>query len=232
MEKNAVILLSGGIDSTTTLAIAKHMGFKIYALTFDYGQRHSAEIEAAKDLRRLGNCDAIKVFKIDLTQIGGSALTDDSLDLPYNRTSEEIQADIPITYVPARNSIFLSIALAYAEITQSHDIFIGANAIDYSGYPDCRPEYIDAFRKVAAIATKSSLQNGIRIHAPLVHMSKADIIKTGDQLGVDYALTISCYDAIDKNHCGKCDSCKIRYQGFLDAGVSDPTIYRRYNKKI
>ena len=223
-QKNAVILLSGGLDSTTMLAIAKKAGFTPYAISFQYGQRHSNEIAAAQNIAKIMGAADHKIANIDMRLFGGSALTDD-IDVPKDR---DIDAnDIPITYVPARNTIFLSFALAYAETIKSFDIFIGANAVDYSGYPDCRPEYIEAFEKMANLATAASVEGKgkFTIHAPLLHMSKAEIIKTGLDLGVDYSITTSCYDPLPSGKpCGKCDSCSLRNKGFEVNGMKDPVL--------
>ena len=218
----AVVLLSGGIDSTTTLAIARDEGLACYALSFDYNQRHRVELEAAANVAKaLGVIDH-RVVKIDLRAFGGSALTDD-IDVPKDRPPEVMNEGIPITYVPARNTIFLSFALAYAEVLSSTDIFIGVNAIDYSGYPDCRPQYIKAFETMANLATKIGVEgHRITIHTPLIDLTKAQIIKRGIGLGVDYSLTFSCYDPeLDNRPCGHCDSCLLRAEGFRQAGVVD-----------
>jgi 7-cyano-7-deazaguanine synthase len=227
MQK-AVVLLSGGLDSTTTLAIARDEGFEPYALTFRYGQRHVVEIEAARRIASaLGAAEHV-VVDIDLRLFGGSALTAD-IDVPKHRTTDEIGEGIPITYVPARNTIFLSFALAWAEVLGSQDIFIGVNALDYSGYPDCRPEYIAAYQAMANLATKAGVEGRqqLTIHTPLIALSKARIVQRGVALGVDYALTISCYDPSPTGEaCGACDSCLLRKKGFFEAGVPDPTCYR------
>ena len=223
----AVVLTSGGIDSTTAMAIAKHEGFKIFSLSFFYGQRHAFELEAAQKVANAIGVTKHLVINIDLKQIGGSSLTDD-MDVPKDRDEQEMTREIPITYVPARNTIFLSFALAWAEVLRSSDIFIGVNAIDYSGYPDCRPEYIDAFERMANLATKAGVEGTIkiRIRTPLIRLTKAQIIQKGIELGVDYALTHSCYDPSPQGlACGKCDSCLLRKKGFKGAGVSDPTRY-------
>ncbi len=219
----AVVLLSGGIDSTTTLAIARDQGLDCYALSFDYGQRHRVELEAAaKVANALGVIDH-RVVKIDLRAFGRSALTDD-IDVPKDRPPEVINEGIPVTYVPARNTIFLSFALAYAEVLGAIDIFIGVNAIDYSGYPDCRPQYIKAFETMSNLATKMGVEGQrLTIHAPLIDLTKAQIIERGIDLGVDYSLTFSCYDPeTDDRPCGHCDSCLLRAEGFRQAGVADP----------
>ena len=221
----SVVLVSGGIDSATTLAIARDRGDRLFALSFDYGQRHRVELEAAQAVVRSIGAERHLIQTIDLRQIGGSALTS-AIAVPKNRDLS-IEEDIPVTYVPARNLIFLSLALAWAEVLGAANILIGANAIDYSGYPDCRPEFIESFNETARLATRVGVQGkSVTISAPLVNMTKADIIKTGSRLGVDYALTVSCY-APDSNGraCGQCDSCRIRQRGFADAGVADPTRY-------
>ena len=222
--KKAIVLLSGGLDSTTVLAIALKKGFDIIGLSFNYGQRHNYEIECAKEIA--SSYDVIKhqIANIDLGAIGGSALTDD-IDVPKNA---EIGKEIPITYVPVRNTIFLSYALAYAEVSKIYDIFIGVNALDYSGYPDCRPEYIESFEKMANLATKFTQEHKkIKIHTPLIDLTKSDIIIKGTELGVDYSITHSCYDpSVDGLACGECDACILRKKGFLEAEISDPTIYQ------
>lgn len=221
-QKRAVILVSGGLDSTTVLALAISQGYACYALSFDYGQRHRAELFAAERVSRaLGDVEH-KVVNLNLDSIGGSALTDLSIAVPEVETE-----GIPVTYVPARNTVFLSIALGWAEVLGAHDIFIGVNAVDYSGYPDCRPEYIAAFEAMANLATKAGVEGEkVTIHTPLMTQSKGDIIRNGVALGVDYALTVSCYQATeDSLACGKCDSCRLRRQGFFDAGIQDPTRY-------
>jgi len=223
IKKKAVILVSGGLDSATVLAMAKADGYDCYALSFDYGQRHCAELQAAKNVASMFDVIEHRVLHLDLNQLGGSALTDTSIDVPT------VQEDgIPVTYVPARNTIFLSMALAWAEILKSDDIFIGVNAVDYSGYPDCRPEYIKAYELMANLATKVGVEgNHLRIHTPLIDMTKAEIIQTGLQKGVDYSLTVSCYAADEQGRaCGECDSCRLRRKGFEDAGLADPTIYQ------
>ena len=225
IEMRAVALLSGGLDSSTVLAMALHEGYEVHALSFDYGQRHSRELESAKKIAKYYGVPH-KIIKIDLRQIGGSALTDD-IDVP-ERNVEEIKDEIPITYVPARNTILLSFALAYAEVIEADAIFYGANAIDYSGYPDCRPEYVDAFEKCANLGTKRGAEGKpIRIIAPIIHMSKAEIIKKGMELGVPYELTWSCYRGGEKA-CGRCDSCLLRLKGFMEAGYEDPLEYESY----
>ncbi|MGA9177118.1 MAG: 7-cyano-7-deazaguanine synthase QueC [Desulfobacterales bacterium] len=225
--RKAVVLSSGGIDSTTAMAIAKYEGFKIYSLSFFYGQRHAFELEAAQKVANAIGVTKHLVINIDLKKIGGSSLTDD-IDVPKDRDEQAMTQGIPVTYVPARNTIFLSFALAWAEVLKSSDIFIGVNAIDYSGYPDCRPEYIDAFERMANLATKAGVEGDIkiRIKTPLIRLTKAQIILKGIELGVDYALTHSCYDPPPQGlACGRCDSCFLRRKGFKEAGVSDPTRY-------
>jgi 7-cyano-7-deazaguanine synthase len=232
--EKAVILTSGGLDSTTVLALAKEQGYGIYCLSFDYGQRHRFEIDAARNVARFFDVQQHLIIPIDLTTIGGSALTAD-IAVPKNRDGDQMATSIPVTYVPARNTIFLSFALAWAETLSAGNIFIGVNALDYSGYPDCRPEYIDAFQKMANLATKAAVEDkcGIRIHAPLIHMTKAQIIQTGDGLGVDYSLTHSCYDPSPAGAaCGHCDSCVLRRNGFRAAGVADPTRYDSGSKPV
>ncbi|MDG1858643.1 MAG: 7-cyano-7-deazaguanine synthase QueC [Emcibacteraceae bacterium] len=226
--KKAVILLSGGLDSSTCVAIAQNQGFEVYGLSFSYGQRDTNELIASKAVAKAMGIKRHEVIDIDLRAFGGSALTDD-IDVPKGRSDDEMDEEIPVTYVPARNTIFLSLALAFAETLGSNDIFIGVNALDYSGYPDCRPEYIDAFQNMARIATKMGVEteDQIRINTPLIDMTKADIIKTGNKLGVDYSMTTSCYDpASDGAACGECDSCLLRLKGFKEAGSTDPIDYR------
>jgi len=226
-HKKAVVLSSGGLDSTTVMAIAKHEGFAIYSLSFDYGQRHSFELDAARDIAAAFGAKKHLVINLDLQKIGGSALTD-KMKVPKDRTEESMANEIPVTYVPARNTIFLAYALAWAEVLQSSDIFIGVNAIDYSGYPDCRPEYIESFELMANLATKAGVEGitRIKIWTPLIHMTKAQIIKKGIELGIDYALTHSCYDPSPRGlACGRCDSCILRKRGFQEAGLEDPIRY-------
>jgi 7-cyano-7-deazaguanine synthase len=221
-QKKAVVLVSGGLDSTTALAIARSEGYDCYTMSFDYGQRHRSELFAAERTASAMGAITHKVINLDLRTIGGSALTDDSIAVPEHET-----AGIPITYVPARNTVFLSIALGWAEVLGAEDIFIGVNAVDFSGYPDCRPEYIAAFEKMANLATRAGAEGGkLKIRTPLIDLSKADIVKLGLGLGVDYSLTVSCYQANDKGEaCGKCDSCRLRKMGFEQAGIADPTLY-------
>ena len=226
--RKAVVLLSGGVDSTTTLAIAREQGFEPYALTLAYGQRHAGEIDAARRVARAMGVAHHVVTTIDLRAFGGSALTAD-IAVPKDRSAAEIGEGIPVTYVPARNMIFLSLALAWAETLGARDIFIGVNALDYSGYPDCRPAFVEAFERVANLATKAGVEGGegFRIHTPLIDLSKADIIRRGLALGVDYALTTSCYDpAPDGAACGHCDACVLRLEGFAAAGAVDPIRYQ------
>ena len=225
-DKKAVVLSSGGIDSTTAMAIAKAEGYKIYSLSFNYGQRHSFELKKASEVAKFFNAKAHLIINVDLRKIGGSALTSD-IDVPQSSIFN-LQSSIPITYVPARNTIFLSLALAWAEVLEAEDIFIGVNAIDYSGYPDCRPEYINAFEKMANLATKAGVEgkSHIKIHTPLINLTKGEIIKKGILLGVDYSLTSSCYSPDkDGNPCGLCDSCQFRLKGFKEAGIKDPLNY-------
>jgi 7-cyano-7-deazaguanine synthase len=219
--KPAVVLLSGGLDSATTLALAQQQGFDCHVLSLDYGQRHNAELNAAARIAQAAGVE-YKVVFIGMNAIGGSALTDAAIAVP-----DHASEGIPVTYVPARNTVFLSLALGWAEVLGAWDIFIGVNAVDYSGYPDCRPEYIAAFQRLAQLATKGGVQGGeFHIHAPLIEMSKADIIRAGTRLGVDYASTVSCYAADrDGRACGKCDACRLRAAGFRDAGIPDPTRY-------
>jgi 7-cyano-7-deazaguanine synthase len=225
MQQKAVVLLSGGLDSSTVLAIAHQQGFELRTLSFDYGQRHQREVEAAAAIARHYDVREQKTVHIDLRAFGGSALTAD-IAVPHDRNMDEMAQGIPITYVPARNTIFLSFALAYAEVTGSDDIFIGINAIDYSGYPDCRPEYLEAYERMANLATKAGVQDGrrMRFHAPLLRMGKADIIRKGVELGVPYEYTWSCYEG-DELACGSCDSCLLRLAGFAEAGLQDPVQY-------
>ncbi|MCE5249276.1 7-cyano-7-deazaguanine synthase QueC [bacterium] len=226
VTKKAVVLLSGGIDSSTTLAIACHEGYEPYVISFGYGQRHACELDSARRVAESMNAARMIVVDLDLRQIGGSALTGD-IDVPKNRSDADISRSIPVTYVPARNTIFLSIALGWAESLGAHDIFIGVTAVDYSGYPDCRPEFIKAFETMANLATRDGVEGSrFTIHTPLINMTKAQIIRKGIELGVDYSLTHSCYDpAPDGCACGSCDSCLLRKKGFAEAGVPDPTRY-------
>ena len=227
--RKAVVLLSGGLDSTTTLAIAQAEGFEAYALSFRYGQRHEHELQAARQIAERSRVARHVVAQIDLRAFGGSALTGD-LPVPKGRTMDQMSHDIPVTYVPARNTIFLSFALAFAETLGSSDIFIGVNALDYSGYPDCRPEYIHAFQHMADLATKAGVEGRqkLLIHTPLIDMTKAEIIRTGLKLGIDYALTITCYDPAPTGAaCGQCDACLLRLKGFAENGMADPAEYQK-----
>jgi 7-cyano-7-deazaguanine synthase len=228
MIKKCVVLTSGGIDSTTTLAIAMDQGFELYSLTFDYGQRHKLEIQSANKVAEYFHVKEHKLISLNLRTFGGSALTD-NIEVPVHRDLADISREIPVTYVPARNTIFLSYALAWAEVLKAYDIFIGVNALDYSGYPDCRPEFIDAYQKMANLATKEAVEgNPITIHAPLIKLTKANIIKAGTNLNVDYSITSSCYNPSEAGlACGSCDSCLLRKKGFLEAGVEDPTRYAK-----
>ena len=221
--KRAVVLVSGGLDSATALAIARNQGFDCYPLSVAYGQRHDVELDAAQDIAKAQGVRGHRVVTVDLSSFGGSALTDPNIAVPDTPT-----VGIPITYVPARNTVFLSLALAWAETLDARDIFIGVNAVDYSGYPDCRPAFVEAFTKLANLATKTGVEGGrFVIHTPLIELSKAEIIRRGVALGVDYGKTVSCYQPDAKGHaCGKCDSCRIRREGFAAAGVPDPTEYQ------
>ena len=222
-NKKAIILLSGGLDSATCLAIAQSKNYDCYALSFSYGQKHSSELEAAKRIAEKAHVKLHKIINLDLGSFGGSALTDDAIDVPTEETS-----GIPVTYVPARNTVFLSVALAWAEVLEADAIFAGVNAVDYSGYPDCRPEYIEAFQTMADLATKAGIEGrGVKIETPLINLTKRKIIQLGQSLGVDYSQTVSCYQAdADGRACGDCDSCKIRKQAFIQAQVDDPTKYQ------
>jgi 7-cyano-7-deazaguanine synthase len=224
MSRRAVVLLSGGLDSATVLAIARSQGYACHALSMAYGQRHAAELAAASRVAASLRAEAHKVVHIGLDELGGSALTDRSIEVP-----QEMGSGIPITYVPARNTVFLSLALGWAEVLESQDIFIGVNAVDYSGYPDCRPQFIEAFRNLANLATKAAVEGAsYQIHTPLIEMTKAEIIHQGTALGVDYSLTVSCYQASESGEaCGVCDSCRLRAKGFVEAGIADPTRYSR-----
>ena len=223
MSNKAVVLVSGGLDSSTVLALALQQGYRCYTLSFDYGQRHRSELEAAKRVSELMKVEEHKIVRLDLGTIGGSALTDTTIDVPEQET-----AGIPVTYVPARNTVFLSIALGWAEVLEADTIFLGVNAVDYSGYPDCRPEYISSFETMANLATRAGVEgNKLSIQAPLIDMTKGEIISAGASLGVDYSQTVSCYQAsIEGLACGKCDSCRLRIEGFNQAGISDPTRYK------
>ena len=223
MSKKAVVLVSGGLDSTTVLSMALKQGYDCYTLSFDYGQRHRSELEAAQRVSAIMGVTEHKVVKLDLGTIGGSALTDRTIDVPEHETT-----GIPVTYVPARNTVFLSIALGWAEVLGANDIFLGVNAVDYSGYPDCRLAYIEAFAAMANLATRAAVEGQtLEVHAPLIDMTKGEIVQAGLALGVDYSLTVSCYQAsLEGLACGKCDSCRLRQQGFVEAGVKDPTRYQ------
>jgi len=224
MVERAVVLVSGGLDSATVLAMATAKGFRCHALSIDYGQRHCSELEAARRVAAAAGVAEHKILQLDLRPIGGSALTDRSIAVP-----EHSSDGIPVTYVPARNTLFLSLALGWAEVLGAWDIFLGANAVDYSGYPDCRPEFVRAFEELANLATRAGVEGRgrFRIRAPLMHMGKAEIIRAGMELGVDYSLTVSCYRADEAGYaCGTCDSCRLRARGFAEAGVADPTLYR------
>jgi len=224
----AVVLLSGGLDSTTVVAMARQQGFQVYALSFDYGQNHKIELESAQRVAAKLGVQQHAIVKIDLRSFGGSALTSD-VPVPKHRTAEDIGRGVPVTYVPARNTVFLALGLAWAETLGATDIFIGVNALDYSGYPDCRPEFIQAFERMANLATKMGTEDGrrITIHTPLIAMTKKEIVETGLRLGVDYAMTVTCYDPSDDGAaCGACDACLLRLKGFAEAGVADPARYR------
>ena len=228
IKRPAVVLLSGGLDSATILAIAQDAQFEVFALSFRYGQRHFYELAQATKIAKDRGVNKHVIVEIDLGVFGGSALTDTRIDVPKNQSVDDIGSEIPVTYVPARNTIFLSFALAWAETLGAADIFIGVNALDYSGYPDCRPEYIAAFETMANLATRAGVtgKERIRIHTPLIHLTKAQIIELGLKLGVDYSQTLSCYDPDESgNACGRCDSCSLRKKGFADAGLPDPTAY-------
>ncbi len=229
-EKKAVVLVSGGLDSATTLAIASDQGFECYCLSYDYGQRHRVELESARQVAESLGAARHEMVKLDIGWIGGSALTDSNIDVPETL----IEEGIPVTYVPARNTIFLSVALGWAEVLGARDIFIGANAVDYSGYPDCRPAFISAFEQLANVATKAGVEGDrFTVHAPLIDLTKADIISRGQALGINYGLTVSCYNPGPGGEaCGRCDSCRLRAKGFHDAGVADPTKYREKPPEI
>lgn len=221
-QKRAVILLSGGLDSATVLAIARQQGYQCHALSLDYGQRHAAELAAARQVARSGGAVEHKILPLSLDAIGGSALTDNAIEVP-----EAPGEGIPVTYVPARNTVFLALALGWAEVLGARDLFVGVNAVDYSGYPDCRPAFVEAFEQLANLATKAGVEGGrFRVHAPLIELTKAEIVTQGTTLGVDYADTVSCYQADEQGRaCGRCDSCRFRAQGFAEAGIADPTRY-------
>ena len=226
-QKRAVVLLSGGLDSATTLAIARSEGFECYAISFDYGQRHLHELESAARVAQAGDVREHLVYRLDACSFAGSALTG-GVDVPKDRNEDELSTGIPVTYVPARNTVFLSVALGWSEIVGASDLYVGVNAVDYSGYPDCRPEFIEAFERLANLATKVGVEQDspYRIHAPLISLTKSEIIERGTSLGVDYSLTHSCYDPTDDGHsCGRCDSCTLRLKGFSEAGLIDPITY-------
>ncbi len=228
MQDKAVVLLSGGLDSATVLAIARSEGFECHCLTIDYGQRHRVELTAARTIASTLGAASHREVTIDLRAIGGSALTDD-IEVP--KGEDPTSGGVPVTYVPARNTIFLGLLLAFAEVVRASDLFIGANEVDYSGYPDCRPVFLEAFERLANVATVAATEHGVqfRVRTPLLSMSKAQIIRRGTELGVDYAATISCYDpSADGGACGRCDACQLRYRGFIEAGVPDPTVYSNF----
>jgi len=223
---SAVVLLSGGLDSTTCLAVARRDGFLAHALSVDYGQRHKHELDRARDLARRMGAASHRVVKVDLSAFGGSALTDRKIAVPKSRTAKAMGADIPVTYVPARNTVLLALALAHAETLGASDVYVGVNAIDYSGYPDCRPAFLRAFERLAKVATKAGVEGRpLRIHAPLLRLTKAGIVKLGTSLRVPYAHTLSCYDPVRGKACGACDACLLRRKGFEEAGLPDPTVY-------
>lgn len=227
-KRKGVVLLSGGLDSSTTLAIARDAGYELYAISFDYGQKHRFELESARKLASAMGVQQHVVISLNLGQFGGSALTSD-LEVPKGRSTADMEAAIPVTYVPARNTVFLSVALGWAEVLGASDLFIGVNAVDYSGYPDCRPEFVEAFERLAQLATKTGVEGSARwrVHAPLIDLTKADIIRRGTTLGVDYALTHTCYDPDDQGRaCGRCDACLLRLEGFAQAGLPDPATYQ------
>jgi 7-cyano-7-deazaguanine synthase len=227
-ETPAVILLSGGLDSATTTAIARHDGYSLFALSVDYGQRHHFELEAARRVAQAMDVCRHVILDVDLAQLGGSALTD-ALDVPKDRSPDALAHGVPVTYVPARNTVLLSLALAFAETVEAADIFVGVNAVDYSGYPDCRAEYIEAFQRLANLATKAGIEGRLKftVHTPLIHLTKAQIIRIGTDLGVDYAMTHTCYDpSEDGVSCGRCDACQLRRKGFAEAGLCDPLPYQ------
>jgi 7-cyano-7-deazaguanine synthase len=227
-----VVLLSGGLDSSTVLAVARARGFETHCLSVDYGQRHKGELAAARRVARALGAASHRSAQVSLSRFGGSALTDDAIAVPKGRSAAQMGNDIPVTYVPARNTVLLSVALAWAEVLGANDLFIGVNAIDYSGYPDCRPEFLRAFEKLARVATRAGVQGGrLRIHAPLLRLSKGAIVKLGTRLGVPYALTLTCYDPVRGRACGRCDACTLRREGFEAARIPDPTRYHRPRKE-
>ena len=222
------MLLSGGLDSSTSLAVARDRGFEVHCLSVDYGQRHKGELARARQVARALGAASHRVVKVDLSAFGGSALTDRGIAVPKDRDERDMAGAIPATYVPARNTVMLSLALAWAEVLGARDVFIGVNAIDYSGYPDCRPEFLRAFERLAGLATKAGVEGArVRIHAPLLRLTKAGIVRLGTRLGVPYRITLSCYDPVAGRACGRCDACQLRRRGFEEAGVKDPTPYAR-----
>src|SRR5512137_507395 len=228
----AVVLLSGGLDSSTVLAVARRRGFEVHCLSVDYGQRHKGELAAARRVARALGAASHRAARVSLSAFGGSALTDAAIDVPKGRDASEMGGDIPVTYVPARNTVLLSVALAWAEVLGANDLFLGVNAVDYSGYPDCRPEFLRAFERVARVATRAGVQGGrLRVHAPLLRLSKAGIVRLGTRLGVPYHLTLTCYDPVGSKACGRCDACTLRRKGFEEARVPDPTRYHRPRKE-
>ncbi len=225
-HRRAVVLLSGGLDSSTCLAVARSQGFETHALSVNYGQRHAGELRRARRVARALGAAGHRVIRVDLSAFGGSALTDGAIAVPKGRSAREMASEIPATYVPARNTVLLALALAHAETLEAHDIFIGVNAVDYSGYPDCRPAFVRAFERLAAVATRAGVEGRrFRIRAPLLRRSKADIVRLGTRLGVPYGMTLSCYDPVRGRACGSCDACELRRRGFAEAGVPDPTLY-------
>jgi len=227
-----VVLLSGGLDSTTCLAVARESGFECHCLSVDYGQRHRGELAGARRAARALGAASHRVVRVDLSAFGGSALTDRAIAVPKDRTEARMARDIPVTYVPARNTVMLALALAHAETIGAEDVFLGVNAIDYSGYPDCRPAFLRAFERLAAVATRAGVEGRpLRIHAPLVRLAKADIVRLGTRLGVPYRITQSCYDPVRGRACGRCDACRLRRKGFAEAGIPDPTLYARGAKE-
>ncbi len=227
-RRKAVVLLSGGLDSATCLAVARARGFEAHALSVDYGQRHRGEVARARRLARAMGARSHRVVRVELSSFGGSALTDRAIAVPKDRRLEAPRASIPVTYVPARNTVLLGLALAYAETLGASDVFIGVNAVDYSGYPDCRPAFLRAFERLARVATRAGVEGRrLRLHAPLVRLSKAEIVRLGTRLGVPYQLTFSCYDPVEGRACGHCDACRLRRRGFHEAGLPDPTRYAR-----
>jgi 7-cyano-7-deazaguanine synthase len=230
--RRAVVLLSGGLDSSTVLAVAMKEGFEVHCLSVDYGQRHKGELAAARRVARELGAASHRAARVSLSLFGGSALTDASIAVPKGRSAAAMGGDIPVTYVPARNTVLLSVALAWAEVLGASDIFLGVNAIDYSGYPDCRPEFLQAFERLARVATRAGVQGGrMRIRAPLLRLGKAAIVRLGVRLGVPYHLTLTCYDPVRGRACGRCDACTLRRQGFAEARVPDPTRYQRSRKE-